>query len=468
LLDCLREKPRLADSEWYLARGAAMSINRRKALLMGLGTYLTALAPCASAQDMSGTKVIVIGAGLSGLAAAQRLRAQGAEVVVLEAGPSIGGRIRTDWSLGAPFEYGAGWIHGPSRRNPVKQIADTLGAPTFVTDDDNLDVFAPDGDALTDDQYARLDALYDVLVDDLYYPTRPGALSVQEMLQRDAPDILNDPLGRWMLSAYFEFSIGAGIEDMSAAHAFETEAFDGADVILPGGYDALLAPLSDGLDIRLNSPVSGVRYDETGVSVDGERADYVICTVPLGVLKAGQIAFDPPLPDALQGAIDQVGFGTVTKIALKFADPFWDVETQYFGIMTTPKGRWNYWMNYRTFSDENILLGVSVGQYASVADRMSVPEMTADAVEVLRSVWGEDVTVPQAVLTTRWSEDPHFHGAYSYAQAGGSLSQFTEFERPLSGRLFFAGEHTFFDHLGTTHGALMSGRRAADAILAAR
>jgi len=130
-----------------------------------------------------------------------------------------------------------------------------------------------------------------------------------------------------------------------------------------------------------------------------------------------------------------------------------------------PKGRWNYWLNYRTFSDENILLGLSVGDYAPVADRMGKAAMTEDALDVLRSVWGDKVGVPAAVLTTHWSQDPHFLGAYSYPQAGGSITQFRTFEKPVSNRVVFAGEHTEFDHLGTTHGALMSGRRAADAIL---
>jgi len=441
-----------------------LSLNRRDALKLGISAYLATLGAPAHAENLSGTKVIVIGAGLAGIAAAQRLQAQGAEVIVLEAGNYVGGRVRTDRSLGAPFEYGAGWIHGPSRNNPTQQLARQIGAPTFVTDDDNLEVYDRDGYALSDAEYERLDELYEEMEEALYYPKRPGQNNVREMLERSYPEFLTDPLGNWMLSAYFEFSVGAGIEDISAANVFESETFDGADVIFTEGYDAIIAPLATGLDIRLNTPVSNISYAKDGVKVDGMSADFAVCTVPLGVLKSGAIAFDPPLPRSTQKAIEQVGFGTVTKIALKFEEAFWDTQTQYFGIMTEPKGRWNYWLNYRTFSDENILLGVSVGQYAPVADRMSKSEMTEDALEVLRGVWESDVGTPQSVLTTHWSQDPHFLGAYSYAQAGGSLAQFGEFEKPVRNRLFFAGEHTIFEYGGTTHGALMSGRRAADAI----
>lgn len=442
-----------------------MTITRRAALKLSITAFLGGLATRSRAQDMAGTKVIVIGAGFAGLAAAKQVQEQGADAIIFEAGSYIGGRVRTDRSLGAPFELGAGWIHGPSRQNPTQQLANLVNARTYVTDDDNFDVFDPQGNALSDAQYERLDELYDYLEEILFYPVRSGQQSVEEVLTRIDPDIVNDPLGRWMLSAYFEFSIGAGIGDISAANGFESSSFDGADVILTEGYDSIIAPLAAGLDIRLNTSVSKIWYDDDGVEVDGEPADYVVCTVPLGVLKSGKITFDPPLPRELRDAIDEIGFGSVTKIAIKFPEPFWDTGTQYFGMMTEPKGRWNYWLNYRTFSDENILLGLSVGDYAPFADRMSKAAMTEDALDVLRSVWGDKVGVPTAVLTTHWSQDPHFLGAYSYPQAGGLIAQFRAFEKPVSNRVLFAGEHTEFDHLGTTHGALLSGRRAADAIL---
>lgn len=442
-----------------------MTINRREALALCIETFLMTNARRVKAQDLSGRTVIVVGAGLAGLTAAQRLQSQGAKVVVLEAGNYIGGRVRTDRSLGAPFEFGAGWIHGPVSKNPTKRLADQIGAETFVTDDENLEVFNADGDFLSDAQWDRFDGLYEELEKAFSESVQPGELSIKDMLARTNPALLKDPLARWMISAFFEFDIGAGIENISAKNGFQTGEFPGADVIFTQGYDVIITPLAKGLDIRLNTPVSQIWYNGDGVEVDGLWADYAVCTVPLGVLKAGRITFDPPLPVAKQKAITEVGFGTVTKIALKFSDPFWDTATQYFGIFTKPDGRWNYWQNYRTFSDENILLGLSVGAYAPVADRMNKNEMTADALGVLRSVWGQDVGTPQAVMKTSWSQDPNFYGAYSYPQVGGSIAQFRDLWEPVQERLFFAGEHTLFEHAGTTHGALMSGRRAADAIL---
>lgn len=442
-----------------------MNFTRRKALKLSIAALFTSQTNMTSAQAFKGKKIIVIGAGLAGLSAAKNLQENGAKVTILEAGNYVGGRVRTNMSLGAPFEYGAGWIHGPSHDNPTQQLAQQIGAHTIVTDDENIEIFAQDGSDLSDRDYERLEDIYTRLEAMLYAEDAPESQSVYDALSSIEPELLEDPLSQWILSAYFEFSIGASIKDISARNGFASEEFDGDDVIFTQGYDKIIAPLAKNLDIQLNTPVSEIFYSNSGVEVDGLKADYVVCAVPLAVLKAEIIAFDPPLPKALKTSIDEIGFGTVTKIAFKFEDAFWNTESQYFGMMTKPMGRWNHWINYRTFSDENILLGLSFGTYAPIADQMSDVEMTEDALTVLRDIWGSDVPQPEAVLTTHWSQEPNFRGTYSYAQAGGSLDQFKQFEKPLKNRIFFAGEHTFARYLGTTHGALLSGARAAKLIL---
>ena len=445
--------------------------SRRHFLKLSMAALLASLSAKLSTQSAHGKKnlqgktVVVVGAGIAGLSAAKTLQAYGAKVIVLEAGDYIGGRIRTNRSMGAPFEYGAGWIHGPSEENPIQQLAKQVHAQTFVTDDDSLEIFDANGTSLPEADYERLDGIYRRLSRKLYRVSRGDRRSIEAAIADMEPELLQDPLARWLLSAFIEFDMGAGIEDISAANVFSDDAFDGDDVIFTQGYDCILKPLMEGLDIRLNTPVSQIHYQQDHVKVNNLAADYLICTVPLGVLKGGTIRFNPPLPNKLQEAISSLGFGTVTKIALQFDQAFWDTETQYFGVMTEPKGRWNYWLNYRTFSDKNILLGLSFGRYAPVADQMTPAEMTRDALDVLRSVWGKRVGEPLSVLTTHWSEDPHFKGAYSYSQAGGSAAQYEIFAQPIAGQLFFAGEHTIFEYHGTTHGALLSGLRAAEQII---
>ena len=96
--------------------------------------------------ETKGISVIIVGGGISSRrlweAAANSLQARGAKfVLILEAKNRIGGRLYTDNVLGAPFEVGAGWIHGPSNRNPIKKLANKIKSKTFVTDDNNYVLF---------------------------------------------------------------------------------------------------------------------------------------------------------------------------------------------------------------------------------------------------------------------------------------------------------------------------------------
>jgi len=425
----------------------------------------------ARAAALADVHVVVIGAGVAGLGAASSLRAQGAKVTVVEGRDTIGGRLRTDWSMGAPFEIGAGWIHGPEQANPARQLADAVGAQYVVTDDESAIYHHANGMPFSPDDYKDMTAGWESVIehiDNNYDWDDPRSL--EEAINGYNSSLLDDPRVRWAFSAWTEFSRGGPIEDLSAPMFNWDEAFDGADVVVTTGYDELLKPLAEGLDIRFSHTVTEIEYDEDdGVSVTTDKgtieADYCICTVPLGVLKAGKIAFSPELPKKYRRSIERLGFGSVTKLAMKFAAPFWDIETQYFGIITEPKGRWNYWLNYRTFSEENILLGLSVGDYGPVADRMSDDEMVADGLDVLRQVWGDAVTEPVQVLATHWAEDPLSLGAYSYPRPGNKRSYYDGLAKPIDDVLLLAGEHTIFEYSATIHGAYMTGLRAAEIII---
>merc|ERR1711991_333128 len=98
---------------------------------------------------------IIVGGGISGLAAANSLQVRGANVIILEAKNRIGGRLYPDNVLGAPFEVGAGWIHGPSNRNPIKKLANKIKSKTFVTDDNNYVLFDKKGKQVSDRNFKK-------------------------------------------------------------------------------------------------------------------------------------------------------------------------------------------------------------------------------------------------------------------------------------------------------------------------
>ena len=460
-----------------------MSLNRRNVLksLYTLGAMTVGLAPfegmqvnantaTANKQALSGKKIIIVGAGISGLSAASLLKKHGASVLVIEAKDYVGGRIKTDWSLGAPFEFGAGWIHGPSNNNPIKNLADRNGSKYFLTNNDSLELFDRNGRKIKEDKIDEIDAKWNHCLqkidDELSYNSQ---FSLHDAIVNECSKEWSDQGIKWAATAYTEFDIGGPIEKISASLYDEMKYFEGEDIIIASGYQKILSSLAAGLNIKLNSPVHKIDYRNALIHVDTEKesfkADYIVCSVPLGVLKTNQIEFKPNLPVKHLSSINKLGFGTVTKLALKFDDHFWNRNTQYFGTMTDEKGRWPYWLNYRTFSDENILLGLSFGHYARKADNMSPKEIVDDGLDVLTNIWKDKVTKVNNFIATSWLTDPFSRGAYSYVEETNKEYDFDNLLEPVSNKLFLCGEHTIFKYAGTTHGAYLTGQKAAQSII---
>jgi polyamine oxidase len=114
----------------------------RRAFTLGSGVLAASqlLAGCSSGSDAPKERIVVVGAGMAGLAAARRLADAGMDITVLEARDRIGGRMWTDTSLGVPIDLGAAWIHG-TENNPLTQLADQIGARRVETDFDRPVLF---------------------------------------------------------------------------------------------------------------------------------------------------------------------------------------------------------------------------------------------------------------------------------------------------------------------------------------
>ena len=162
--------------------------------------------------------------------------------------------------------------------------------------------------------------------------------------------------------------------------------------------------------------------------------------------------------------IDKVPVGNITKVALKFDSAFWDTNAQYFGYISDIKGKWPYFMNYRTFTDDNILVALSFGAYPAIVEQKTDAEIQAEIMDILRTIFGSAAPEPTSILVTRWSINPHAYGAYSYTGVDVAPADFNGLAGPVSERLFFTGEHTTFAYHGTVHGAYISGIEAALAV----
>ncbi|MCW8998592.1 MAG: FAD-dependent oxidoreductase, partial [Kangiellaceae bacterium] len=244
----------------------------------------------------------------------------------------------------------------------------------------------------------------------------------------------------------------------------------GPDVVFPQGYDTLVTALADGLDIKLNTYVNAIDYQGSIVSVQTSQgtytADYVIVTVPLGVLKKDVILFNPSLPQEKLNAIEALDMGVLNKVYLRFPEVFWDNNVDNLAQISEQKGHWSYWINLSKLTSQPILLGFNVASFGTEIESLSNQEIVSQAMVQLRKFFGDNIPEPSDSIITRWANDPFSFGSYSYVPKGATASMRQDLAAPVNNQVFFAGEATHSEYPSTVHGAFLSGQREASRILA--
>jgi monoamine oxidase len=443
-----------------------------KKISIGLPLILLTPALLASCKkdnriEPNGKTVLIIGAGFSGLAAATKLIQQGFEVIILEAQEKVGGRVRTDRSLGLPFDEGASWIHGPNR-NPITNLASEAGANTFLTDDDSIIVYDINGTPYSDNALTSAENQFEDAIDAVL-DAGNQTQSFETVFNSLYPTQSSNSLWKYMLSANLEFSLGGDISKLSSKYFDDDETFNGADQIITNGYDKVATYLANGLDVRLNTRVTSIDYSGEKVKVSSQgnliEADHVIVTVPLGVLKNNDIAFSPTLSNQKSTAISKTQMGNVNKFLLVWNNSFWDNSLQYIGYTPQAKGKFNYFLNVNKFAASNALMTFAFGDYATTTESMSDSAIINEIMIHLKSIYGNNIPNPISMLRTKWGQNINSYGAYSFASNHTTTSDFDTMAESVNNKLFFAGEHTSRDYRGTVHGAYLSGIREADKII---
>lgn len=428
--------------------------------------------------------VVVVGAGIAGLAAARDLAGAGLRVRVLEARGRTGGRVYTmhDGAHPLPVELGAEFIDVPGE---VWEIFRAAGGAAYRSVRGFWSV--------KDGRAKPLDFGRTELVMDRVSPPPQPDIPFAEFLDRHAADV--DPDARAQAVRYVEGFHAAPVERVGVgwlAQAEEGTGGGGGDVRHQplGGFDRVAGALGAELDargvLRLNTVVHRIAWrrgeaevharTRTGTGLPPVRARAVLVTVPLGVLQApedapGALRFDPPPRETLEAA-RALGVAHVVKVVFRFREFVWerlegleaDEEVKFF---QPEGGRFNVWWTPSPVRAP-VLTAWAGG---SAAERMEAEgvDPVELALEELAGWLGATRAEVEAELEEwhrhDWAADPFARGAYSYVPAGALDAQ-AALGRPVEGTLFFAGEATRTGGMNSTvEGALGSGRRAAREVL---
>lgn len=404
--------------------------------------------------------VIVVGAGIAGLAAAKELARAGRSYHVLEARDRVGGRAHTESeTFGVPYDHGAAWLH-ETRRNSVARIADGLGFTRLAAPEYALFV---GGHRASERQFRDFKGTA---------KTMRGAWERAAKSGRDVAAAEVTPRrGRFSTVAQ---ASGGALEygaDLDQISTVEVSRMGGSGVwsfkdegFVKEGLGALITAFGEDVPVTLSAPVKKVRR-ESGlylVEVEDGRvfaARSVILTVSTGVLQGGQIAFDPPLPAWKNDAIRAIPMGLLNKIALQFKSNFFGVAP---GTLVDQAARDGHEFEFLMSPDgEALIVGLVGGKRARELENMGDEEAIALVRSKLRRMFGPRVDEEFVKgHVTRWGRDPWALGAYSAARPGFAHMR-RKLARPVGG-LYFAGEACARSrHVTMVQGAHDSGILAA-------
>jgi monoamine oxidase len=440
--------------------------------------------------------VVIVGAGLAGLAAARSLVAAGVEPLVLEARARVGGRVMTEpVGDGKAVDLG-GQCVGPTHRRIV-ELAAELGVATFPTYDRGSRVLELDGRVRS---YRGLIPRVSpaVLVDVGLARWRLDRMA--RRVRHDAPweapgsgELDGETLGSWLerttrtrrgrqlLDAAMSAIWAAEPQDVSLLQAL-------AYIGTAGSFDALAATRGGfqqdrfcggsaalaeriaaavGERVLLSTPVRAISWGGGGVRVDAAgtcvQAHRVIIAVPPRL--AAQIDYVPALPPSRVRALDALPMGKVVKFGCVYDRPFWR-ERGLNGQALSARGPVTATIDLSPpDARPGVIAGFVPGAAVREFARQSPAERRRMVLSSLTRFFGSEAERPELFFEKDWTADEWTRGCYFGLARPGALSGPLRTLAERVGPLHWAGAETAFESYGGMNGAILSGERAAREVL---
>ena len=311
--------------------------------------------------------VLVVGAGMAGLAAATALRGRGRQVTVTEARDRVGGRIRTVTQDGSPYEMGAAWIHGV-RGNPVGELVKKSGARLVPTNYDDETIHSLSSGANVPGIDASIRGLQNAVAE-ISDADPPARLSAAEAVAQQgwAPAQNEMSSFSWSTEVVQEYGLD---QRLLGAQAFSEGADElgGGDALVAGGFSKVPEMLAQGLDIRLSTPVTSVVVDGGQVIATSQggqpmRFAAAVVAVPIALLQR-EMPRISPVPSSVRDAAAGLKTGNLEKAIAGYRERWWP-KTQVLGVVGSEANRWSEWYDLDGLTGAAAVVGFSGGSGAT-------------------------------------------------------------------------------------------------------
>ena len=430
--------------------------------------------------------VLIIGAGVAGLAALRELSNTDFRTLCVEGRDRIGGRVLTitDPLFPLPIELGPEFIHG--RPHETWDLVREARLAVFDSSEDAVHIRSGHLKEQSD-AWEQVDEITEQMKQVADSGRDPSFLEfIQSATQSQfAKQVATSYVEGFNAADKEKISVASLAQDARAAEEISGDK----NFRFTHGYSAvpkaLVSPISQ-LDSRLqlNSIVTEIHWEEGSAEVSiqsaltGEqtqlRARRVVVTAPLGVLRtsvsdSAAIRFDP-VPVQIMDALDSLEFGQVMRLVLRFRSAWWEQDEKFAdaGFWLSQEKYFPTWWTTLPMRTP-LLTGWSAGPHADRLLGKPRAKIIQHAIEDLARISGVDsrelIGQLEEAYFHDWSQDPFARGAYSYVRAGGFAKR-GALEKPVENMLFFAGEATELSgHGATVHGAIATGKRAAKQVL---